>query len=125
VLTTVQPPIDIDAHRTLGLAIGMSAALCALQLVSHVRWLAAIGKASYPIYLYHPIFAAGVRMLAEGMGGLPMVATFLACVVAGITGPRMVSLLANRAPGALLLLEGKSENGRSSITARGLTRPAI
>jgi peptidoglycan/LPS O-acetylase OafA/YrhL len=125
VVTTVQPPIDADAHRTLlGLAIGMSSALCALRLVSHVPWVAAIGQASYPIYLYHPIFAAGVRMVADCIGGVPMAATFLACVVAGITGPRLLSSLANHIPGAPLLLEGRIGNGRSSMTAGGLSRTA-
>ena len=121
VLSTTPPPINTDANRTvLGLAIGLSATICSLQLVPRVQWVAAIGKWSYPIYLYHPIFVAGFRIIAGPALGIPRSAIFVGCVVAGIAGPLLMGLLADRVPGAALLLEGRRRNSQRSVNGREL-----
>jgi peptidoglycan/LPS O-acetylase OafA/YrhL len=117
VISTTPPPINTDMNRTLlGLAIGMSATLCALQLVPAINWAAMIGKRSYPIYLYHPIFVAGFRVVVGQVHGVPLLAMFSGCLIAGIAGPLLVSRVSERLPVVPLLLEGKAR-ARTAVSS--------
>ena len=108
VVTRVHSPLDPVANRSvLNLLIGMSAALCALQLVPTWRVVEEIGSASYPIYLYHPLFVAGVIAGAGALRPLPMGLLFVIAAIAGIAGPMVLQRAARRIPHAELLLEGK------------------
>ena len=108
VLTRTLPPIDSVAIRsTWSLLIGMSAGLCALQLLPRVRWMEQIGGFSYPIYLYHPLFVATVITGAGALLTVPTGLLFVVAGAAGIAGPMVMRLVARRIPFGLLLLEGR------------------
>jgi peptidoglycan/LPS O-acetylase OafA/YrhL len=104
----VHSPIDPVANRSvLNLLIGMSAGLCALQLVPTVRVMEKIGGASYPIYLYHPLFVAAVIAAAGSLRPLPIGLLFVIAAIAGIAGPMALQGAARHVPYGELLLEGK------------------
>lgn len=108
VLTRVHSPIDPVANRSvLNLLIGMSAGLCALQLVPTMRVMEEIGGASYPIYLYHPIFVAAVIAGAGALRPMPTGTLFVTAAIGGIIGPMLLQRAARRVPYGDLLLEGK------------------
>lgn len=109
VLTRTLAPIDSIAMRSVwSLLIGMSAGLCALQLLPRMRLMEQIGGFSYPIYLYHPIFVAAVITGAGALPTLPMNLLFVVAGAAGIAGPMLMRLAARRIPWGPLLLEGRS-----------------
>jgi glucan biosynthesis protein C len=108
VLTRALAPIDSVANRSAwSLLIGMSAGLCALQLLPRVRLMERIGGSSYPIYLYHPIFVTGVVTGAGALLTLPTILLFVVAGAAGIVGPMLMRLAARRIPLGQLLLEGR------------------
>lgn len=125
VLTRALAPIDAVADRSAWtLLIGMSASLCALQLLPRVRLLEGIGGSSYPIYLYHPLFAAAV---VSGIGAaltLPTGLLFAGACAAGIAGPMLMELAARRIPLGQLLLEGRWRP-RSSTGAEDVRRGRV
>jgi peptidoglycan/LPS O-acetylase OafA/YrhL len=108
VLTRALTPIDAVANRSAwSLLIGMSAGLCALQLLPRVRLMERIGGSSYPIYLYHPIFVTGVVTAAGALLVLPTSLLFVVAGAAGIVGPMLLRLAARRSPLGQFLLEGR------------------
>ncbi len=108
VLTRALAPIDPVASRsTLNLLIGMSASLCALQLLPRLRLLERIGGSSYPIYLYHPIFVAALMSAVGALLPIPTSLLFVGAVAAGIVGPMVMELAARQIPFGQLLLEGR------------------
>jgi fucose 4-O-acetylase-like acetyltransferase len=112
VLTRALPPIDSVAIRSAwSLLIGMSAGLCALELLPRVRLLEQIGGSSYPIYLYHPIFVAAVISGAGALLTLPMSLLFVVAGTAGVVGPMLMRVTARRIPLGQLLLEGQWPDG--------------
>jgi peptidoglycan/LPS O-acetylase OafA/YrhL len=112
VLTRTLPPIEpVDNRSGLNLAIGMSAGLCALQLLPRMRLMERIGGSSYVIYLYHPLFVAAVLFVAGTRGAAHRGLTFVAAGIAGVSGPMLVERLARRAPRLQLLLEGRVAHG--------------
>ncbi len=72
------------------------------QKVESVKWLAAVGRRSMPIFLMHILAAAGMRIVLQKVVQLPPIAPlYLAAgTIAGIVFP----LMAYRALGALNLL---------------------
>jgi peptidoglycan/LPS O-acetylase OafA/YrhL len=108
VLTRTLAPIDPVEHRSgMNLLIGLSASLCALELLPRVRLMEIIGASSYPIYLYHPLFIAGV-FFATGAQVAPSTSVlFVLASVAGIVGPMLMERGARHIPGGQLLLEGR------------------
>jgi peptidoglycan/LPS O-acetylase OafA/YrhL len=109
VLTRTLPPIEpVDQRSGLNLAIGMSAALCALRLLPRGRLMERIGGSSYAIYLYHPLFVAAVLYAVGTHGTVARGPTFVVAAIAGITGPMLMELAAGHLPGGRLLLEGRS-----------------
>ncbi len=108
VLTRLHAPIDPVANRSaLNLLIGMSAGLWALQRVPTMRLMEKIGGASYPIYLYHPVFVAAAIAGAGALLPLPRAMLFVAAATAGVVGPMALQVAARRVPHGGLLLEGK------------------
>jgi peptidoglycan/LPS O-acetylase OafA/YrhL len=118
VLTNALAPIDPAANRSAwNLLIGMSASLCALQLLPRVRLMERIGGSSYPIYLYHPIFAAAVISGVGAFLTLPTSLLFGGAVAAGIVGPMVMRLAAGQIPLGQLFLEGRWRQLSSTATA--------
>ena len=108
VLTRALAPIVPSEDRSaIHLLIGLSASLCAVQLLPRMRLMERIGGSAYPIYLYHPLFVAAVFFAA----GTPVAAStgllFLLAGVAGIVGPMLMERGARHIPGGQLLLEGR------------------
>ena len=113
VLTRRIAPIEpIDQRSVLNLVIGVSAGLCALQLLPRARLLERIGGSSYVIYLYHPLFIAAVLFAAGAHAMAARGLTFVAAAAAGVIGPTLMVLAAGHVPGARLLLEGRTVDGR-------------
>jgi peptidoglycan/LPS O-acetylase OafA/YrhL len=107
-LTRVQAPIDPVANRSaLNLVIGMSAGLCALQVLPTMRAMEEIGAASYPIYLYHPVFVAAAVAACSAWLPLSTGVLLVTAGVAGIAGPMALQRAARRIRWGGLLLEGK------------------
>lgn len=137
VLTRALPPIDpVQSRSGLGLLIGLSASLCAVQLLPRVRLMEKIGGSSYAIYLYHPLFIAAMLFVAGARVGTSTSLLFVLAGAAGITGPMLLERGARKLPGGQLLLEGRVESAvirtdeLQSITERipadrirGLPRP--
>jgi glucans biosynthesis protein C len=118
VLTRALAPIDPVANRSaLHLLIGMSASLCALQLLPRVRLMEQIGRSSYPIYLYHPLFVGGVISGAGALLTLPTSLLFVGAGAAGIVGPMVMELAARQIPFGQLFLEGRWRPLSSTDTA--------
>jgi glucans biosynthesis protein C len=121
VLTRALAPIDPAANRSaLNLLIGLSASLCAVQLVPRIRLMERIGGSSYTIYLYHPLFVAAALFAAGAHFAASTGLLFVLAGIAGIVGPMLMERGAGRVPGGRLLLEGKGASG--VIRAK---RPAI
>jgi len=119
VLTRTLAPIEpVDNRSGLNLAIGVSAGLCALQLLPRMHLMERIGGSSYVIYLYHPLFVATVLFVAGTHGATARGLTFVVAGIAGVTGPMVVERLARHLPPAQLLLEGRAAH--SSIGAESL-----
>jgi glucans biosynthesis protein C len=122
VWTRTLSPIDPVAHRSaLNLLIGISASLSALQLFPRLRLMEHIGRSSYPIYLYHPVFIAAALSVVGVRLPLPTSLLFVGACALGIMGPMLLEQAARRIPLGQLLLEG-SAAGRS---AKGGTAPAL
>jgi peptidoglycan/LPS O-acetylase OafA/YrhL len=113
VLTRAIAPVEpIDQRSVLNLVIGVSAGLCALQLLPRARLLERIGGSSYAIYLYHPLFVAAVLFAAGAHAMAARGLTFVTAAAAGVLGPMLMVLAAGHVPGAQLLLEGRTVDGR-------------
>ena len=118
VLTRALAPIDPVANRSaLSLLIGMSASLCALQLLPRMRMMEQIGGSSYPIYLYHPLFVAAVVAGAGALLTLPTSVLFVVAGAAGIAGPMVMVVAARQIPFGQLFLEGRLGPLSSTTTA--------
>jgi glucan biosynthesis protein C len=108
VMSRSLPPIDPVTNRSaLNLLIGLSASLCALQLLPRVRYMEEIGASSYAIYLYHPLFVAAVLFLTGAQVATPTSLLFVVAGAAGIVGPMLMERGARYIPSGPLLLEGK------------------
>jgi glucan biosynthesis protein C len=120
VLTGSPAPIDPVAHRSaLNLLIGISASLCALEMLPRVSILERIGASSYPIYLYHPLFVAAV--LAAAHPAAPTSLLFLAAGAAGVAGPMLMERVARHLPAGPFLLTGEADGGRGGQRGRRTT----
>jgi glucan biosynthesis protein C len=99
---------DTQERRSmLALTIGFSATLLAIRWLPRPRLLTQIGGYSFVIYLYHPLFAAAVRIAAGSSEALPLSAVFWAGLAAGIAGPIAIELLARRYRVSRILVLGQ------------------
>ena len=113
VLTRTIAPIEPVVQRSvLNLVIGVSAGLCALQLLPRARLMERIGGSSYAIYLYHPVFVAAGLSAAGAHAMAARGLTFVVAAAAGVAGPMLMVLGAAYVPGGLFLLEGRTVDGR-------------
>ena len=108
VLTQVLAPIVPTEDRSgMHLLIGLSASLCALQLLPRVRLMERIGGSAYAIYLYHPLFVAAALFAADAQVATSTSLLFVLAGVGGIVGPMLMERGARQIPGGQLLLEGR------------------
>jgi peptidoglycan/LPS O-acetylase OafA/YrhL len=118
VLTSVLPPIDPLAHRSvLNLLIGLSASLTGLQLLPRARLLERVGRSSYPIYLYHPLFVAATLFVIGAPPQAPTSLLFVLAGAAGVLGPMMLEPLSRLVPAGELLLQGQTVRARPVAAA--------
>jgi len=117
VLTGSPAPIDPLAHRSaLNLLIGMSASLCALEMLPRVSVLERIGASSYSIYLYHPVFVAAVLVLAVAHPAAPTSLLFLAAAAAGVAGPMLMERGVRHVPAGPFLLIAEAGGAQGGQT---------
>lgn len=108
VLTRALAPIVPTENRSgMHLLIGLSASLCALQLLPRVGLMEKIGGSAYAIYLYHPLFVAAVLFAAGARVATSASLLFVLAGAAGIVGPMLMERGARQIPGGQLLLEGR------------------
>jgi peptidoglycan/LPS O-acetylase OafA/YrhL len=118
VLTSVLPPIDPLAHRSvLNLLIGLSTGLAGLQLVPRAPLLERVGRSSYPIYLYHPLFVAATLFVIGAPLHDATSLLFLLAGAAGVVGPMLLEPVARLIPHGELLLQGQVAHGRDGRPA--------
>jgi fucose 4-O-acetylase-like acetyltransferase len=114
VLSRTVLPIDPVAERSgWNLLIGMSAGLCALQLLPPVRLMERIGGSSYVIYLYHPLFVAAALFPMAARGSIPTSLVFVVACASGVLGPMLMEELAGHVAAGRLLLEGLPASARA------------
>jgi glucan biosynthesis protein C len=85
-----------DRHSLIAILVGFSTTLLAVRYLPRQHFLAYIGAYSFAIYLYHPIFAAAVRIAGDRLGEVPLSALFWLGLTAGIAGPVLVEKFARR-----------------------------
>lgn len=108
VLTRALAPIVPTENRSgMHLLIGLSASLCAVQLLPRVRLMEKIGGSAYAIYLYHPLFVAAALFAAGAQVATSTSLLFVLAGVAGIVGPMLMERGARQIPGGQLLLVGR------------------
>lgn len=101
-------PVSNPDRRTVAmLAVGMSLCMLSLSLARVVPWLAAIGRHSYAIYLFHVFFTAAVRIALNLVHIKFLALDILLGLVIGVAGPILIDRFASRFKWPALLLLGK------------------
>ncbi len=102
-------PVSNPDRRTVAmLAVGLSLCMLSLSLVRVVPGLAAIGRHSYAIYLFHVFFTAAVR-IALNLAHIKLLPIdILLGLAIGLAGPIVLDRVASRFKWPALLLLGKS-----------------
>jgi surface polysaccharide O-acyltransferase-like enzyme len=102
-------PVSNPDRRTVAmLAVGLSLCMLSLSLARVVPWLAAIGRHSYAIYLFHVFFTAAVR-IALNLAHIKLLPIdILLGLAIGLAGPIVLDRVASRFKWPALLLLGKS-----------------
>ena len=90
------------------LIIGTVACTAMLLAKAESKWLSTIGNYSYAIYLFHVFFTAASRIGLTKVGISNIWLLFLAGTSAGLIGPIVIELIAQRNKTARTLLLGKS-----------------
>jgi len=85
-----------DKRSALAIIVGFSTTLLVIRWLPRQRLLAYIGAYSFAIYLYHPLFAAAIRMVGSRVAAAPLSALFWAGFAAGVAGPILMATLVSR-----------------------------
>jgi surface polysaccharide O-acyltransferase-like enzyme len=85
-----------DKHGLIAILVGFSTTLLAIRLFPRQHFLAYIGGYSFAIYLYHPLFAAAVRITGGHLGAVPLSALFWLGLATGIAGPVLMEMFVSR-----------------------------
>lgn len=102
-------PVSNPDRRTVAmLAVGLSLCMLSLSLARVVPWLAAIGRHSYAIYLFHVFFTAALRIALNLMQIKLLPIDILLGLAIGLAGPIVLDRVASRFKWPALLLLGKS-----------------
>ena len=102
-------PVSNPDRRTVAmLAVGMSLCMLSLSLVRVVPGLAAIGRHSYAIYLFHVFFTAAVRIALNLVHIKLLPIDILLGLAIGLAGPIVLDRIASRFKWPALLLLGKA-----------------
>jgi len=114
-------PVSNPDRRTVWMLLsGLSLCWLCLSLGLTSRHLAAIGRHSYAIYLFHVFFTAATRLALDRLQIDAMPVDLLAGVLLGLVGPMVVEHLASRFKWTAVLLLGKSPRSRAGSGARTL-----
>jgi glucans biosynthesis protein C len=107
----------IIPKRTLpSFIMGTFGLLALLHSFPAVVWLAAIGRYSFAVYLFHSFFTAGTRQIAMLSDvAVADLVLFVLCVTAGVLGPIALERAARRVPWISRILLGQA--GRSGSPA--------
>jgi surface polysaccharide O-acyltransferase-like enzyme len=102
-------PVSNPDRRTVAmLAVGLSLCMLSLSLARVVPWLAAIGRHSYAIYLFHVFFTPALRIALNLMQIKLLPIDILLGLAIGLAGPIVLDRVASRFKWPALLLLGKS-----------------
>ncbi|MCF8211414.1 MAG: acyltransferase [Rhodoferax sp.] len=116
VLSMGVPTPNPDRRTVAILLTGIALCLLCLSLGLQWRWLSAIGRYSYSIYLFHVFFAAAIRIAAHRLGVHLTALDFILGLLFGLLGPILLErqLVAHRWPALLLL--GRTQRRKASAT---------
>jgi surface polysaccharide O-acyltransferase-like enzyme len=110
-------PVSNPDRRTVAmLAVGMSLCMLSLSLARVVPWLAAIGRHSYAIYLFHVFFTAAVRITLNLVHIKFMPLDILMGLLIGLAGPILIDRVASRFKWPALLLLGKKLKAGKTVS---------
>lgn len=88
-----------DNHPGLQrLVVSVCLCLLLLRLQPEVGWLAWVGTWSFGIYLFHPVFTAGARMLLKAMQVQDLAVLLTAGLLAGLAGSIALTAALRRMP---------------------------
>lgn len=105
-----------DRSQPVALAISVCACVFLLRCHFEVRWLAWIGVYSFGIYLFHSMFSAASRIALLQLGVHSISLLFVLGLVAGVSGPIIVTMVLRRIPGGHLPLgESKPKRTRAPV----------
>ena len=99
--------VDYEWNSWVALLSGMGSAVLLLYVMPSSPQLRWIGRGSYTIYLYHPIFTAATRMALNPLGADDFL-IFTLSMAAGILGPIAVEALARIRPFTRVALTGQT-----------------
>lgn len=98
----------ISGRRSfLALLLGTGACVGLLLSRSQSTWLANIGYYSYSIYLFHVFFTAASRIALKGIGVTDIRILFICGLLAGLSGPVLIEVIATKFNYSRILLLGK------------------
>lgn len=92
-------PGDASGARSLAaLLVGSTSCVLLLLAGAEIRWLAWVGAASFPIYLFHSMFSAATRMALGKLGVQELALLFGAGLAAGLLLPVAAAWVLRRVP---------------------------
>lgn len=107
------PSANPDRRTLEMLLVGISLCLLCLSTGLVLPWVAAIGRYSYAIYLFHVFFAAAIRIAAHRVGlDLPAL-DFTLGLLLGLLGPILLERLVATHPWPALLLLGRPKRRKA------------
>lgn len=84
-------------RRAVAIVLGLTFCLCLLALRPHSAVMARLGRQSYPIYLFHVFFTAGMLKVVDAvMPGTPVPIAFALALGAGLAGPVFLAQMLSR-----------------------------
>lgn len=90
-------------RRAVAIALGLTFCLCLLALRPSNAAMARLGRQSYPVYLFHVFFTAGMLKVVDTlMPEAPVPIAFALALGAGLVGPSLLGQVLSRHPAAAL-----------------------
>ena len=84
-------------RRAVSIALGLTFCLCLLALRPGSAAMARLGRQSYPVYLFHVFFTAGMlKLVGTLLPGAPVPMAFALALAAGLAGPILLAQVLSR-----------------------------